>query len=257
MKFFLVLVLLMATLSLYASDEVQLIKATGYMTGHYGIPEQHREIIIRVKNLGYNKTIVAHAAFEDGTWSAGAEASYIGQADAGYEIWKIRESHSKYVYGGRRMDNGSWTGEFVLKYEVNGNEYWDNNNSENYFVEPHGGVMFPENDVNVTLVSASHYSSNGPFQGYIDVRDIAYNKEIKVHYTTDGWNTVGSASATWMSFYSVAYGGFSQPGAHNGQRWYFWTNVNTGECIEFVVSYTADGNTYWDNNYGRNFRACN
>lgn len=85
---------------------------------------------IKVKNIAYNKKVTLHY-YDSYTrvWDD-MEAKYEYSLDNGYEIWTVSA-----VYAGEYL-------QYAIKYEVNGQTYWDNNNQKDYFA-------YKEHDKNV------------------------------------------------------------------------------------------------------------
>lgn len=86
--------------------------------------------------------------------------------------------------------------------------------------------------------------------GVVRVANVAFDKQLSILYSTDGWNTPGTeVIASYL------------PGSNDGatDRFAFVLepppNVTAvaGARLEFAVAYTAGGQTYWDNNAGANY----
>lgn len=233
-------------------DIVKLIKAESLYTSHYGIPAVSRTFLIKVKNIDYNKKVYIHHSKLDNTW-VDIPGSYKGQAEDGYEIWEVNINWNAYAYS-----DYNYGDQFVVKFEANGNTYWDNNYNNNYSLEKGAGILLG-NDVNVLKNGIYKYDSyengNTNFYGSIDVKNIAYDKTVTVVYSTDNWNTTRTVNASYSSYYVVPYGAtIYSPNAQGVERWSF--SIDFGyhaDSIQFAVAYDVDGTTYWDNNYGRNY----
>lgn len=81
-------------------------------------------------------------------------------------------------------------------------------------------------------------------RGQLVLANLAYAKEVALVYSTDGWQTVHEAAAAFdrSSWDDLEYWAFSvavEPGAGD---------------LRFAVRYRAAGQTYWDNNLGRNYQ---
>jgi hypothetical protein len=223
---------------------VKLIKAKSESSYHYGIPNVRRYYEVKVKNLGYQKDIFIHGEL-DGEWVDTCALEYKRSLPDDYEIWS--------VYINKTLKTDTYNGEFVVKYVVNGVTYWDNNNEQNYYMDNHDGPMLG-NDVNVLLNSAIIYNYSDVFTGTIDVQNLSYTKDVQVVYTTDGWVTTQAMPAIYEKWYGVAYSSsLPSPNIHGVERWQFTINIADAQLIEYAISYTVDGKTYWDNNFGQNY----
>lgn len=84
------------------------------------------------------------------------------------------------------------------------------------------------------------------FTGAVEVENIAYEKEITVHYAVNG-------GASWVP----AEAQFTKMLSDEREIWHFYGNTgylfNGVAEIEFVIEYEVNGKTYWDNNNGENY----
>src|SRR5689334_4227394 len=77
-------------------------------------------VTAKVDNLAFGKDVALHYRQPNGTWSETAlfwEKNY-----ADYDTFS-------------RSDNTVFTSEFVLRYSVDGQTFWDNNNGLNYHID--------------------------------------------------------------------------------------------------------------------------
>ncbi len=140
--------------------------------------------------------------------------------------------------------------EFAVAYEVNGNTYWDNNGGWNYLVatdvEPIGTDPGPPAILgaeHVMLSQASWASSSATLSGRVILDNLAYQKNVDVLYSTDGWKTDAWASAQ-----------YSQWTTHGIEYWSFAIPMPAGAShVDFAIRYEVAGQTYWDNNLGLNY----
>ncbi|MNW58870.1 putative phosphatase regulatory subunit [compost metagenome] len=134
--------------------------------------------------------------------------------------------------------------QFAIKYEVNGQTYWDNNNGQNYSVSRFNESSTILGKPNVFRAYDDLYENT--FSGSVYVKNLVPSKEVKIKYTTDNWNTTREGFASYSipanSDGSVEIWGFS------------FNNIDPSVTqIQYAISYTANGQTYWDNNYGNNY----
>ncbi len=78
--------------------------------------------------------------------------------------------------------------------------------------------------------------------GVVEVKNLAYEKQVTLVYTTDG--------VQW----SETAAGYSAPAANGYESWTFTQDVPTGAEARFALRYTAAGQTSWDNNGGGDYR---
>jgi Carbohydrate/starch-binding module (family 21) len=86
---------------------------------------------------------------------------------------------------------------------------------------------------------------DGLFEGRVLLENLAHDKDVTIVYSTDGWQTVQTAQATWgwMSLDPEL------------ETWRFQIPMPApGDEVLFAVRYDVDGQTFWDNNLGRDYR---
>lgn len=82
---------------------------------------------ILVENLDYNKEVIIRYIGNSGQWKdVPAVYSYRSYYYGNYEVWTFNITEEVFKY----PPQGFFT--FAIQYKVNGKEYWDNNNEQNY-----------------------------------------------------------------------------------------------------------------------------
>lgn len=239
-----VLVLGLSAAPALAAGEVRLLKAFSSVGSKYGQSWQDTEYTLIVQNIAYEKQVAIHVRDVSGQW-VDIPASYVGPAESGFEVWKATRQYASYTTPAEATRDL----EFVAKYTVNGQTYWDNNNGQNYFLGKNDGPLLK--DVNV-LVSSAYLRTDGTLDVSVDVRNIAYNKTVTVVYTTNNGQTWQNASASYVSGYTYGYAYISSPNAQGIERWSVSTNIGA-QSVRFGVRYNVNGTYYWDTNFGPNF----
>lgn len=81
-----------------------------------------------VENRAYDKLVEVRWAGEDKVWRT-LQAEYLACGDTSREIWRARASFLA-------SDDASLPGdiEFALRYRVRGRDFWDDDESRNYFL---------------------------------------------------------------------------------------------------------------------------
>ncbi|CAH1225598.1 hypothetical protein PAECIP111893_05276 [Paenibacillus plantiphilus] len=189
---------------------------------------------IEVTNLSPTKQVKVVYTTGGGIWLE-QSASYVTSVAGGYEAWNFDIDAPL-----------ASTFEFAIKYEVNGQTYWDNNNGSNYKV---GGATQPDKILSkaaLKLYESSYYSNRSGLYvgGKVYLKNIAPTKTVNIVYSYDNWATVLTASATYDS---------AVPNSSNAFEIWNFNFSATGQPIKFAISYTVSGVTYWDNNNGANY----
>lgn len=240
--------LLGTTATVKAANEVKLIEVFSVVQSNVvpAVTYTHFEAV--VANLGYAKSVAAHTKLANGSW-VDIPLSYNRAADSGREVW----STDVVDFGGASRFGNSV--QFALSYTVNGKTYWDNNNNANYNIVTNGGVIL--NGVNVYALNPTTTFNAGYYFGAVTLNNIGFAKTVKVVYTTDNWATVQNANASFDSkFWAVDNVYLTNPNAYNFEEWSFVLPLAANATqLQYAISYTVNGTTYWDNNFGQNYRA--
>jgi hypothetical protein len=217
------------------SEYSQLFNAVGY---------------IKVKNVGYNKNVTVHYTSDNnGPGWYDVEAEYYQTIEDGYEIWKF----STPDFSWHRFNSPSIT--FAIRYEVNGQVYWDNNGGEDYSMYIDLGSRYqdfllgPETQVlteDISIEPRDATFTTIEWSGH--VQNLGYEKEILVVFSTDNWATSMCIGAKYAND-----GTPIQPGIEK------WTATSTipvgmqGKYVQSYIAYTVNGQTYYDNNFTLNY----
>jgi len=208
-------------------------------------------IRVKVKNINYQKQVTLHYRV------------------AGTDSWQDHPLAFVGHYGNYDIFGGDGstpvTQEFAIRYNVPGQEHWDNNNGANYHIDTFhgavgGNVMLNEATVDVHTEAGGGYSIPvSRMQGQIYVQNLSYHKVVGVHWSRDN-------GATWQDT-PATYGGTVTAVASQVPEveiWNFQTPTLTLEDstapYRFAVFYeqrndddTATVATHWDNNFTQDY----
>lgn len=206
-----------------------------YYTGMSGL--------IEIDNLGSGKDVAVRLRDNtDPVWRE-VPARYFGPGPVlGKEL---------FVFEVPRITTGYYTGsfDFAVRYTVGGTTYWDNNGGWNYQVQ---GSANYSGDREAVLGTAPvglgfAYFHRNAFSGAVLVKNLAYDKQVDVVYSLDGWKETKVISAH-----------YEHPGIAGQQWWSFSDPIPMGtSAVDFAISYQVAGTTYWDNNQGANYHMDN
>jgi hypothetical protein len=241
-------VLVQFSLSFGQEDMVKLIRSENNLTnGYHCCLREEKKVLIQVKNVAYEKQVYIHHEKSDGSW-IDIPASYLSPGNGIYELWVADPAD----FG----DTIQYGNQFVIKYIVLGQTFWDNNNGNNYTLfdsEWLGPGPMLGNNINVLIKRANLYS-NGDLDVYIDLRNIAYAKNVTLTYTTNNWSSSATLNAAYRSSYATGYSTYILwPNSYNVERWKVESQLLSNVPIQFYISYTVNGQTFYDNNYGTNY----
>ena len=145
------------------------------------------------------KQVYVHASISGSTWTD-LPCTYVNSFSDGSQIWKVKTT----------LGMGNYI-QYAVKYVVNGNTVWDNNNNQNYT---------QNNILGVATVRAvpPYYGGSYQYNLGVDVKPTTLSRSVKVRYTTtiELWNvdttkfhyavcdTVGS-NQTWDNNFGQNY----------------------------------------------------
>ncbi|MBU5317560.1 CBM21 domain-containing protein [Clostridium bornimense] len=219
-------VILLSTIFAFTGAPIKAEAATDNVSFYYLDSQYYyrygtiKNIYIKVKNISYEKNVTVHYKnFNSDQW-LDQSAEYVKSLGDGYEIWKA--SISNY---------GTNVESFCIKYEVNGNTYWDNNDGKNYNYTDTLGVA-------PLHVARGYYDSENNLK--VNLKNYGYEKSVKVVYTYDNWATEESKDLVYKETTT------------NGEE--VWAaSIEKTDSIQYYIKYTVNGQTYYDSNFGSNY----
>ncbi|WP_320823322.1 carbohydrate-binding protein [Reinekea sp.] len=242
--------------------QIELNKIDSRLHSKYGFRWQGISIEAVVENIAFDKKVQLMYRDGDDEWIT-EDLNYSGSLGDGLETWSlwINRSISGPYAEGEALDL-----EFVLRYEVAGEVYWDNNLNRNYFISAGSGEYTPKTLLVDTAAARAPYDYNyngntGHVNGYLSIDVIVQNyamyKDVEIHYSYDNWQTTQIGNASFVSGRYKGYSWVGYPNANDVEVWSFYSAgpeaQGDADTLQFAVKYTVDGQVYWDNNYGHNY----
>ena len=213
---------------------------------------QELVFVILVENIAFDKLVEAHWSGEDKVWHT-LRADYHSSTGANREIWRAQATF-------HASDDASLPGdvEFALRYSVLGEEYWDNNESHNYFSNADSGVLLEQNvqllnvDFNAILQDGQHH-----YPVTVAVRHSLQPKNVYIHCTTDNWRNV---QVTPCFFYRTHWHRWHRSGARNPNRydtsiWISQIRIDDAFRVQYAIGCDTPDPTIWEDNFGCNYLA--
>ena len=232
---------------------IQLLQAENTISRHKQRLHQELVFAMLVENIAFDKLVEVHWAGEDKVWRT-LRADYHSSSDANREVWRAQATFNP-------SDDASLPGdvEFALRYRVRGEDYWDNNESRNYFSNADSGVLLEQSarlrniDFNPILQAGQRYC---PIT--VAVRHSLQPKRVYIHWTTDNWH---STQVTPCFFYRMHWDKWRTSGARNPNRydtsiWISQIKADDAFRIQYAIGCETPSRTIWDNNFGHNYVAC-
>ncbi|MDT8718502.1 hypothetical protein IAI10_17695 [Clostridium sp. 19966] len=189
---------------------------------------------IAVQKSSYSKNISIHYSTDNGTNWQDTNANYVkDNSTDGYEIWSFNLALN---------DNSSL--QFAIKYESNGETYWDNNYGKNYYLSSGNTSTFGKSQLYTTVYNDGNVPTGSNIIGSITLNNIGNPKVVKIRYSYDNWATYLETNANYNSTSnnnSLDYWDFTIPSNPSSKQ------------VKFAISYEVNGIEYWDNNFGNNY----
>lgn len=228
-------------ISSVTAQEVELVSSWNMDMSYLGMSWKDDAFTVIVEDLGNNKQVFIHHQKNDGSW-VDLPMSYYGPSAAGKEIWTSTPGY----------EEGN---SFAVKYQVNGQTYWDDNQGQNY-IYPNGGYhLVGDRQVLVTTYNTNSSNSSGDkyLLGRIALKNLGYNKTVKIVYSQDNWQSSSTIYALYGGNpFSYGYGSHPNPNSFNTETWVFNQYISPKRG-EFFVEYDVNGEQYYDNNDGLNY----
>ncbi|WP_211361792.1 hypothetical protein [Pseudonocardia cypriaca] len=195
---------------------------------------------MKVANLGYSKQVGLRMNLS-GTWRD--ECLSWSRNFGDYDLFDRRDAPFTY--------------ELAVRYQVNGQEHWDNNGGSNYALRQ-SGVGGNTVGGNVALENATVRGGRGSdayIEGEVWVNRLAYHKYVGIRLSADSGITWQDIAATYDRPITESLYETTLPGV---EAWRFRTGMNgiQGGRFHFAAFYNdlSNGQWYWDSNFGRNYQ---
>ncbi len=223
----------------FAGNEVRPLATFSIPMDHESIPWLNVYTRILVKNIAYEKkvAVVYHQADGDST----VAARYVGPAQDGYEVW---EAYSNLAQG---------DASFYLEYEAAGRAFKDDNQGAGYAL-PVGAQFYQKQNIQ-QLLSEEFSSHTAGFVAAVR-SDLAYEKHVQVHYSYEHFAHTQDLDLRYQSYFPYGYGILYGVSPQQTELWAGQINdvPSAVSVIEYYLSYEANGITYYDSNFGQNYR---
>ena len=227
----LLLICLVGTVSVFADQEVRLKQAQ--FTPYYENGFDHAELegTVEVKNIGAKKKVWLHYQAADGVWRD-HPAFYVTRTVDGYEAFTFRLPLLGTVSAVK----------FAIKYQVNGQTYWDSNNAQNYRFDGNSQTAFLHQAVAVDDATRSY--SNIAITARS--RYTAAQDSVTVVYSLDHWQTQSRREMNLSHTISDIQG--------DSGLWNVSLYAEYYRPFDYYLEYQSGGEIHIDNYYGKGYR---
>jgi len=229
---------------------IQLLYTGNVISRKHKTAQQKLFFFMCLENVGFNKQVDVEWAGEDGGWRTMA-AYFHSKREENQELWvakiKLQENARKSLPG---------TVQFSLRYRVNGEEFWDNNNGWNYVSEANSGIKLDGNFPVLNIDFADRLTDG---QKSIPIT-VATNqslaaKKVVIHWTKDNWRHSYETPCFLKKDHWQKSAGSTTPNPNEFgiQIWTGQIKIRDAFRVQYCVSCEGKEQTLWDNNGGHNY----
>lgn len=132
---------------------------------------------------------------------------------------------------------------FSVKYNVAGVTFWDDNNGQGYHLSlvADGFAALLGHSYQIVLGAASLV--DGWLTAVAGVRNLAYDKQVGLLYSTDDWASFRPGAGRYRSTHVTGT-----------EVWTTRVDVGDADHVSFAMFVRAAGAEHWDNNFGADYR---
>jgi len=224
-------------------EKIQLLYVENVIRARKKGDQQELSFLMAVENASYDKKIDVIWSGEDDVWHT-LPVKYHGTLGQHREYWQVR---AKFHVSAHHALPGNI--QFALRYQSQGQEYWDNNQGSNYSSLVNSGIQLTGGLPVQNIGFDSRLKLGQKFVPVtVAVTPSEHVEKVVIHWTTDDWRHVHQSRC-----YAQNKTDKSQ---HNGARlWKGRLKVDDAFRLQYSICCESRGRLLWDNNYGNNYSA--
>lgn len=235
-----------------ASSAIQMIYVKNVVSRTMHGTFQEISFAVRVRNVGFGKRVAIRWRGEDGVWRE-TPAEYRAPLPDGDEAW-VAETAVPLTKHSAIPGNV----EFAARLDHDGQTHWDSQFGRNYRSDADSGIIvFEPTDVRTVGFGPRLPDKLVSLPLEIAVRQETEPEEVRVHWTTDGWNTRQVARAYFRrNHWDRTIGSNARnPNRYGWAVWAARLRLRHAYRVEFAVECRTKDGVVWDNRGGLNYRA--
>jgi hypothetical protein len=221
----------------WAAADASILEMSSISTQAYGQTSQSVHVKVLVPNNCYEKN-VSILFHKDSGSPHRVVARYVGPADAGNEVWEAYANLGP--------------GNFQAQVEYSESIDPAAERATLPLRQGSGPVLYGERLV--MSVYNPQVMSKGSVLFHAAVKNFAYSKRVRVHFSQDGWKSSEFSDLRYQRVFNYGRGSVVLPNEEGFEVWSGAPQVgdDVGE-LSYYFTYEVAGQTYIDNNFGHNY----
>lgn len=221
----------------FAGTDISILEMSSISTQAYGQTSQSVHVKVLVPNHCFEKNVSVLFAKENGSTQR-IVARYLGPADSGNEIWEAYTNLGP--------------GNFLVEVDFTEAQQPANERKTWLLREGSGPVLFGSHSL--LSIYTPQVMSKGSAHFNVVIRNFAYNKRVRLHYSHDGWKTSQSMDMSYQRVFNYGRGSVVLPNDEGFEIWSGAPDLNEDiDELGYYFSYEVAGQTFIDNNFGHNY----
>jgi hypothetical protein len=220
-----------------AGTKASILEMSSISTQAYGQSSQSVHVKLLVPNHTYEKNVSVLFQKENAS-PYEVVARYVGPADAGHEIWEAYANLGP--------------GNYLAQVDDGESSEPSADRDGRLLRQGSGPVLFGARSI--MGIYNPKVMNRRDAQFHVAVRNFAYGKTVRLHYSHDGWKTSETLDMSYQRVFNYGRGSVVLP---NDEGFEVWSGAPSlsAEALElsYYFTYEVAGQSFLDNNFGHNY----
>ncbi|HYX37186.1 MAG TPA: hypothetical protein VE954_29130 [Oligoflexus sp.] len=223
--------------SAVAGLDVSFLEMSSINTQAYGQTSQSVHVKVLVPNTSFEKNVSIIFQKENGSPHR-VVARYLGPAEAGLEIWEAFANLGP--------------GSFLVQIDFAEAPQPAAERTTILLRQGSGPVLYGERSL--MAIYNPQVMSKGAAQFHAAIKNFAYSKRVRLHFSHDGWQNSESLDLGYERVFNYGRGSVVLPNDDGFEIWSGKPDLNeTIDELSYYFTYEVAGQTFIDNNFGHNY----
>jgi hypothetical protein len=228
---------LSSSLQTLAAAEASILEMSSISTQAYGQTSQSVHVKVLVPNNSYEKNVSVLFQKHSGSPHR-VVARYVGPADTGNEIWEAYANLGP--------------GNFLAQVDYTESSEASADRATLLLRQGSGPVLYGERLV--MAIYNPQVMSRGSVQFHAAVKNFAYSKRVRVHYSHDDWKSSQSTDLSYQRVFNYGRGSVVMPNDEGFEVWSGRPEISEDALeLSYYFTYEVAGQIHTDNNFGHNY----